>query len=256
MLILHRGDCLPTVAVLQSHLNQQTTTDGYLAVDGIFGPKTEGAVRGFHAEHGRKGGGGIVDYATWVGVVGARWQIIDSVDRSDHASKEDRIEDHLDLAPFGQTVLEQFGLSGGAPHVLTVVRGAARGGQVVLLRFHGHGGPGRMLVSSGRISTGSSLDHRYGEGFVNALRTLRPMFARFGSVEMHGCRVALGRPGRTLLARMADALGVPVTAGLNPQRGGGPSTFRFEGPTLTICPNGRQLRSWANESAAISVPQP
>ena len=38
---------------------------------------------------------------------------------------------------------------------------------------------------------------------------------------------------------------VPVTAGLRTQYGGGSSTFRFEGPTLTAFPGGGDLKSWA-----------
>jgi hypothetical protein len=197
-----------------------------------------------------------VDYEVWKRVVGAEWQIIDSVDRSDHDSARHRISDHEDLAPFGQTLLEQFGLSGGAPLVITGIRARGRPGQVVLLRFHGHGSPGHMLISSGRIASGSSLDHRYGRRFFDALGALRPIFAPFGSVEMHGCRVGRGREGHALLAGMADALGVPATGALNTQFGGGSSTYCFEGPTVTVCPNGRSLGDWSRQVGMASEPRP
>jgi hypothetical protein len=255
MITLRRGDRLPSVTVLQSYLNQQSSTGEYLAVDGVFGSHTEAAVQRFR-ESARLGWSGIVDYEVWRRVVGAEWQIIDSVDRSDHDSPRHRIDDHLDLAPYGQTLLEQFGLSAGAPMVLHNVRAAGRTGQVVLLRFHGHGSPGHMVVSSGRIATGSSFDHRYGAGFYMALRALRPIFAPFGSVEMHGCRVGQGRAGRALLSGMADALGVPATGGINSQLGGGGTTFRFEGPTLTICPDGQSLPHWSRRVATVSMPRP
>jgi hypothetical protein len=244
MIILRRGDHLPTVGVLQSFLNQQPSTGEFLSVDGAFGGLTAGAVSRFRVAR-RLGANEVADVAVWNGVVGPDWQVIDSVDRSDHDRPRHVIEDHLDLGPFGQTILEQFGMTNGAPLVISRVRGAARSGQVVLLRFHGHGSPGHMVVASGtRGNTASSFDVRYGQRFFDALRVLRPIFAPFGSVEMHGCRVAQGTLGRRLLRGMADAMGVPVSAGLTTQHGGGRTTFRFEGPTLTICPNGVELAAW------------
>ena len=255
MITLRRGMRLPTVTVLQSYLNQESSTGEFLAVDGIYGPRTEGAVRRYCIAH-HLGRSGIVNYDVWRGVVGDEWQIIDSVDRSDHDSREHRIDDHEDLAPYGQTLLEQFGLSAGTPLVLRSIQGRARAAEVVLLRFHGHGGPGRMIVSSGRIAAGSSFDHRYSPRFYAALRELRPIFAPFGSVEMHGCRVGQGPQGRALLSGMADALGVPVTAGVYSQYGGGPSTFCFEGPTVTMCPNGAPLQNWSRKVGMMSAARP
>ena len=255
MIILRRGDRLPTVTVLQSWLNQQPSTGRYLEVDGVFGPNTHGAVSRFRAAAGL-GGGGVADYEVWRRVVGAEWQIIDSVDRSDHDTPRHAINDHLDLAPYGQTLLQQFGMSMGSPVVLDSIRWQARPGHVVLLRFHGHGSPGNMIVSSGRIDAGSSLDQRYGPNFYTALRTLRPIFAQFGSVELHGCRVGRGRDGQALLSGMADALGVPVSAGINTQYGGGRTTVRFEGPTQTICPGSQSLPNWSRGVGTVSLPRP
>jgi hypothetical protein len=256
MIMLRRGDVLPTVTVLQCYLNQQPSTQEFLEVDGIFGPRTEAAVARFRAMAVRLAGARYADYEVWRRVVGAEWQIMDSVDRSDHDSPRHAINDHLDLAPYGQTLLEQFGISMGSPLVLNKVRSQARLGEVVLLRFHGHGSPGHMIISSGRIAAGSSLDHRYGEGFFTALRALRPIFAPFGSVEMHGCRVGRGRDGSALLSGMADALGVPVTAGINSQYAGGITTHRFEGQTRTICPQGESLFSWSRRVGTVSLPRP
>src|SRR5262245_52446569 len=209
MLILRRGDRLPTVAVVQSYLNHGPAAEP-VAVDGVFGPDTETAVKRF--QEGRQvPQTGVVDYALWSALVGTQWQVLDSVDRTDHADPGHRILDHEDLAPFGQTVLQQFGMSGGGALVLDSVMGAARMGAVVLLRFHGHGSPGTMVVASGRTAD-SAFSSRLGTGFDRALRRLRPIFARFGSIEFHGCRVGLGHMGRDLLSRVADATGVPASA--------------------------------------------
>jgi len=254
LIILRRRDRLPTVAVLQSYLNQQESTTEYLEVDGIFGRKTEGAVQLYRRENGR-GTGGAVDYDLWRTVVGDTWQIIDSVDRTDFDSEKHAVLDHEDLAPYGQTVLEQFGMSRGGPLVLRSLRLNARTGEVVLMRFHGHGSPGSMVVSSGR-SGGTTFDHSFGQRFYDALRELRPIFAAFGSVEMHGCRVGRGNAGRTLLSGMANAIGVPVSAAVNSQWGGGQTTFRFEGATKTACPGGQSLKAWAGSMATTSEERP
>jgi hypothetical protein len=249
MITLRRGDRLPTVAVLQSYLNQQDSTVEFLEVDGIFGKKTERAVHAYRLQN-LLGMGGAVDYAFWRAVVGREWQIVDSVDRT----KPDDLE-HEDLAPYRQTLLEQFGMSRGGRLVLHSVARSSRTGEVVLLRFHGHGSPGNMIVSSG-VSSASSFDYTYGQDFFDALRELRSIFAPFGSVEMHGCRVGQGAPGRTLLTGMCNALGVPVTAGVQTQYGGGSSTFRFEGRTVTACPGAQPLKVWSSSVASVSAQRP
>ena len=45
-----------------------------------------------------------------------------------------------------------------------------------------------------------------------------------------------GASGRTVLSAIANRLGVPVSAGVQDQLGGGLNTFRFEGPTVTLLP--------------------
>lgn len=104
MIILRQGDRLPTVALLQSYLNQEPSSAEFLTVDGIFGPRTATAVRTYRMAH-RLGSGETADHRVWNGVVGGEWQIIDSVDRSDHDSpvRRRRIEDHGDLAPYRGT---------------------------------------------------------------------------------------------------------------------------------------------------------
>ena len=245
MIILKRGDNLPTVAVLQSYLSQQAGVAEFVETDGSFGPKTEAAVLAFSKKP-------VVDYWTWQQTVGSDWQIIDSVDRTEHWDPKHAINDHDDLAPYRQTLLEQFGMSFGSPAVVNDVKASGRPGQVVLLRFHGHGAPGHMYVASGRDHTGSSFHYKYNKKFFESLKPLRDIFAPFGSVELHGCNVGRGGPGRILLSGMADALGVPVSAGLGSQYGGGKRTFRFESPTITYCPNGESLKSWARRVCSAS----
>lgn len=249
MIILRRGDRLPTVAVLQSYLNQQPTTRPLLSVDGIFGPKTHLAVQRFQSA-ARLAPNGVADWELWRRVVGEEWQIIDWIDRS---TKD--LDPNL-IPAYGQTVLEDFGTTFGAPKVLKEVAAAGRMGQVVLLRFHGHGGPGRQLVSGVRAD-GTAFDYHFGANLFGAFRPLRPIFAPFGSVEFHACMLARGKGGRTLLTGVADALGVPASGGINYQYGGyTQKTFRFEGPTVTMCPCGGSLPVWARRAASVSMVRP
>ena len=245
MIRLRRGNRIPTVAVVQAFLNDKREAENLIAVDGIFGPETQRAVQEFQ-QNQRLKKTGTVENELWSRLVGKRWQVIDHVDRTDYDSEKHQILDHEDLEPFGQTILEQFGMTLGGPGVVRRVAGSARHGKVALLRFHGHGAPGKMVVASGRRSApGSSFSSQNTPRFDRALQSLRPIFAGFGSIELHGCRVGRGRAGRILLTRMANATGVPVTAGRNSQFGGGTSTFHFEGPTRTIAPGSQSLKQWA-----------
>ena len=244
MIILRNGDRLPTVAVLQSYLNQQPSTRPLLAVDGAFGPKTRAAVRQFQVA-ARLTPSGVVDWEVWKRVVGSEWQIIDWVDHSTPAGETD------DLKPYAQTLLESFGMSKGGQQLLARIQAAGRAGQVVLLRFHGHGGAGHM-----RLAGGVGVDHRQGERMFSAFRPLRPMFAPFGSIELHGCRLGAGAHGRSLLAGIAGAAGVPASGGIQYQYGGGATTFRFEGPTVTYCPCYEPLRAWSRRVGSASRLRP
>ena len=253
MIILRQGDRLPAVAVAQSFMNQHGHSSEFIEVDGIFGPQTRRGVIDFERGTGR-GATGLIDGDRWHDMVGRQWQVMDSVDLTDFDDPRHRIEDDVDLLPYGQTIIRNYGQSSGSPGVILEIRSRATAGSVVLLRFHGHGGPGNMIVASGREGNrGSSLNSGYGPRFYDALRSLAPIFAPFGSVEMHGCRVGSGSAGRALLLGMADAMGVPVSAGTRSQYGGGQSTFRFEGPVLTVCPGGMALKEWAQRRCQVSL---
>jgi hypothetical protein len=59
-----------------------------------------------------------------------------------------------------------------------------------------------------------------------------------------------------LLDLFSAEVGVPVSAGINDQLGGGLATFRFEGPTYTAVPGGTTLKSWCEsrpDFAAMTV---
>lgn len=82
-----------------------------------------------------------------------------------------------------------------------------------------------------------------GEGLPS--EALRPCFAPFGSVEVHGAPLGADPKGRALLHRMAALWGVPVTAPVRKQQAGGPFwTHRFQGWAFTAYPRGGNRASW------------
>jgi hypothetical protein len=83
-------------------------------------------------------------------------------------------------------------------------------------------------------------------GVEPALGKLRDIFVRFGSIELHGCSVGKGVKGHMLLKRLANILGVPVSAALGPQASQGAGCpFRFTGPVATAVPFGGNLKGWS-----------
>ncbi len=58
------------------------------------------------------------------------------------------------------------------------------------------------------------------------------------------------RAGRRMLEGLADAWGVPVSAGVARQRVGGATTFRFEGRVHRAYPDGLTAREWAARAEA------
>ena len=61
---------------------------------------------------------------------------------------------------------------------------------------------------------------------------------------MH-CSTGRGPSGTSVLQAVANATGVPATAAIRDQLGGGSTTFRYEGPTKTAVPGGGDIKGWA-----------
>jgi len=81
------------------------------------------------------------------------------------------------------------------------------------------------------------------------LARLRVIFGPYGCVQFMHCSTGRGASGRRVLSAIANALGVPVSAGVRDQLGGGLNTFRFEGPTVTMLPAGGSVATWASSRA-------
>lgn len=265
MLLLKRGNKLPTVALMQRLLNR--VLGCALNVDGDFGNDTDIAIRDFQQKE-RITIDGIMGPDSWrILSRSFRHNIIDHVDAADdYLSTPDYIGYQRDLLRVGASPIVSFHESNGIQSVSNLIRAAGQNGRVVLLRFHGHGSPGSMGLTVGRggiehVHAGTaslfSLEWlKIQQYFGSMYRIFHPM----GSVELHGCNVAgevyqRGRRiqstsgvgvGPYLLQRLAHLLNVPITASPNTQYSHGSAILPFEGRTITVCPDGsRNIEGWA-----------
>jgi hypothetical protein len=234
------GDHLPSVALAQARLVESGAEN--LVVDGIFGHKTAAAVKAFQTRE-RLPVTGTVDPDTWTGLIQKEpITVVDVLDATEDVLEED--------GPYLQDghahIMVNFGMSRGAHHTIQQLIAREEPGSVALLRFHGHGNPGTMHVTGGWITVASAFRsiHFKDKDAVRAYHRLGGIMKRYGSIELHGCSVARGIRGHQLLSGMAQACGVPVSAGLGSQTGADMAN-RFEGGTLTQYPFGLTRRSWA-----------
>jgi hypothetical protein len=251
---LRRGDTLPAVGVLQKLLNR---TGASLVPDGIFGPRTEAAVRQFQSPRGLKVDG-IVGKNTWPRLVNVEdLPIIDCIDVFDPSllNLEAR-----DIRGAGGLPILVGGMCNGVEQAIADIVRAARGGATFLLRFHGHGAPGTAGVSDGHGGIAGEHLSSIHTGNLARLRPviarLRPIFGPYGCVQFMHCSTGRGRAGQQLLSAIALGLGVPATAAVFDQLGGGLATFRFEGPTRTAFPSHGSLTNWCRalpDFAGMSV---
>ena len=114
-----------------------------------------------------------------------------------------------------------------------IIRRAEIEGPITVLRFHG----------SAAMDGGAVLNSQTVLVFGGDLALLRPHFAPGAHGELHGSRAGSGPWARIFLLNLAEAWGVPVSAGSRTQRSGHGRTFRFEGPVYTVYPNGRVTRT-------------
>jgi hypothetical protein len=253
---LKRGDKLPTVALAQARLVEAGANA--LAIDGIFGPQTEQAVLVFQNTVGIPATG-QVEQPTWAAFSVSRpIKVIDAVDATDIAVLR---ADEPYLRDGHSRVEVTYGMSGGARSLVHRLVSSTAPGSVSLLRLHGHGHAGHMGVSVGNepaVDYSGPRPVSYGSGMFGAgqfknpvavatYRQLGAIMAASGSIELHGCNVAMHRLGRDLLSALARTCRVPVTAAFQLQYGEDGAS-RLEGPTLTCFPDGEGLRSWARRA--------
>lgn len=238
------GNHLPIVAVVQKLLDRT----GYpLTADGSFGAKSKEAVKKFQRDHQPLAADGAVSVNTWPRLVAndPGFKVLDCIDVDDgfmgevnHARK------------YGGNPLVIGGMSNGVEQAISMINGAAAPGSVCLLRFHGHGSPGGAGIGAGKWEYGDQ-GNILGTNQIALIGTLfgrlRGLFSPFGCIQFMHCSTGQGASGTSVLQSVANATGVPATAALRIQLGGGSTTFRYEGPTKTAIPGGGSIKSWASK---------
>lgn len=237
-----RGDKNPGVGVLQKLLN---ANGAHLDVDGEFGQLTEKAVKTFQRSN-RLGVDGIVGRDTWPKLAADQdVKIVDCVDVFDKSLSD---LEATDIGNVGGHPLVIGGACNGVEGIVNMILGNVASGSVFLLRFHGHGAPGVAGISFGQGGVGfgehADIDNANFEDIRPALSRLRPIFGPYGNLQFMHCETGNGAKGKALLQKVADTVGVPATAAVHIQYGGGTNTFRFEGPTQSAFPGGNNLRTW------------
>ena len=241
--LLRRGDNIPAVGVLQKLLNRGGAG---LTVDGDFGSRTQTAVTNFQRPR-LLAQDGAVGVETWPRVsANANLPIMDCIDIFDPSLMNLEMRD---IQRVGGNPLVIGGASNGVEQAVQMIL-AASPGNVFLLRFHGHGAPGVAGFSFGQGGAGfghrADVDPQNLQIMLPILARLRPIFGPYGCVQFMHCSTGRGPNGRNVLTSIANSLGVPVSAGIHDQLGGGTSTFRFEGSTFTAVPGGGTIASWAS----------
>jgi peptidoglycan hydrolase-like protein with peptidoglycan-binding domain len=265
------GDKLPAVGVLQKLLNRYGAK---LNTDGIFGRRTWDAVLGFQRKYNLVIDGDV-GVETWTELVTYtnNTKIVDCIDVFDLNKWKDgngkmmtgerRV---IDITNVGGNPISIGGMSNGVEQAVTLILLNSTMGQTFLLRFFGHGAPGSVGISVGewvfQDPSGKNPDteitpEEYKYSSINydntqnnldimlpKLRRLRAIFSPYGCIEFMHCSVAGSSKGKQFCNKIANTVGVPVTAGINTQYSGGLSTFKFEGPTYTAIPNGGTLKGW------------
>ena len=103
--------------------------------------------------------------------------------------------------------------------VLARAKGHGGAGSIYRLNIYGHAGPGNQSVGSGRGSApGKTITATNVTKYRPILSRLKPYFAADGMVTLHGCEVAKGKIGTSLLKSLSGIFGVPVQGGVKNQR--------------------------------------
>ncbi|MEM6973583.1 MAG: peptidoglycan-binding protein [Pseudomonadota bacterium] len=238
------GQSMPAIGIAQKLLNR---SGARLVVDGAFGGKTKRAVRIFQLAHGLHPDG-VIGKQTWPLLVsGLRLPIGDIVDMWNYHEPQEVLTDtfNSDKLPFTAMQPRSVGVEGIVGDMVREYRGAG----LFLLRLHGHGAPGRMMISGGWYSESPLTESAFNDpGVSAALRRFSEIMSPIGSISINGCSVARGRAGNRMIQTLATMTGFPVVAPVKAQWGGYSTTYFMEGPVRTAFPNPRMtLRDWCDE---------
>ena len=242
--IAEQRNILPIVAITQLLLTRAGNT---ATADGHFGPRTKEAVKAFQRSHQPLVDDGVVSRRTWPRLVDtdSGFTVLDCIDVGDPSLYELEVGH---ARRNGGNPLIIGGMCNGVEQAIGMICNAAPAGSVGLLRFHGHGNPGRAGIGAGDWEFGQQANIITGGSRTREIFSrLRGLFSPYGCIQFMHCSTGRGERGTRTLQTVADATGVPASAGVLDQLGGGSTTFRFEGPTKTRVPGGgADIRAWAS----------
>jgi hypothetical protein len=259
MLEIQLGDRNPKVVLLQILLNRRGSA---LRVDGVFGPRTREAVVAFQRGSSPPRPGSVDPQTFNTLFADSRLSIIDVVDAGDPMVP--RTAGAVLVSTGANPPIELGLMCNGVGQMITDVIGRAAN-PIALLRITGHGNLGRwMTVSVGSVAHlqgqpysdaeseyFSYIDLRHFEQLRQVLSRLTSHFARFGSMEHHGCSIGSVADSRRMMQKLSDVWRVPVSAGTGLQTASG--IPRFNGPVHTAFPNNGNLSSWSEQFRNISL---
>jgi hypothetical protein len=253
VIIVRPGERSPRVALIQILLNRQGSD---LKVDGQYGSKTRTAVNAFQTANGISGKGGVVGPETWSKLpLGDNTEVVDVVDVGDPSISDNIVQQ---LSKAGGDPIQLGQMCGGVEQMVhEAIYQVESPGTIALLRIIGHGNLGRwMTVSVGEVAhlstqnpkayaatakeTHSYIDWGHVNDVASTLSRLRPYFAPYGMMEHGGCSLGSRPETRSLMQRLADLWGVPVTVGVGLQN----SVLNFDGQIFTAFPKHGTLDSW------------
>ncbi len=247
---LNRGSQLPAVAIAQKLLNAHGAR---LHIDGIFGRDMREAVVDWQTQRHLPPHGEI-DQVTWQSLSsGFYLPIFDCLDVVDPYLRESSAADIARAA--GDYVTVQEGRNGVVGAVNAILGCAPV--NLFMLRFHGHGAPGWIGISVGRLRQGiewtSVINYHNVVNMLPVLSRLRARMGPYTCVQFMGCSTGRGPNGHQLLDQLARNWGVPVSGALGGQYAGGFRTFRYETRTYTAMPHGMAIEAWADTLPALPI---
>lgn len=267
MFFLTYGDTGPRVVLVQTLLRLRGIE---VRINGVWDSSCMRSIERFRARLKRPPMGPVDGRVFFQLIQGTKLKVIDSMDAS--AGPLTTVA-KADFKWAGIEVLLNERKPGqGVARAVDRIVERSKNHRICLLRLIGHGNGGNwicvalgdpvMLRKSGRMEEyeelkadwQSYIDYSHYERHRPNLERITPLFAKFGSAEVHSCTV--GSKQQELIQKMADTWGVPVTAGLGVQYIGAskvnrwgeyvPSTFSMEGDVFTAYPGKATLQSWAN----------
>lgn len=291
MFFLTRGESGPRVVLVQALLRLK----GFdVPVTGVWneGDKMTKAVGEIRAKMNLPSAG-PVDAKVFVQLVqNTKLKMIDSVDASAGYVREiaerDMRENGID--PLLNKRLSGRGVSAAVDKIIE----RSRDHQIASLRITAHGNRGTWISLAIGDPVHAQGDARYGnyeemkkdwksyidyshfERHRKNLARITKLFALFGSVDVHCCKIG---NNRLLLQRLADTWKVPVSGALDIQHVGGeygrkqsetwgrydynqfneqvPGTFAFQGAVFTAYPDKLNLKTWAArvEASLLNIPK-